>query len=86
MTMPLEDYRRHMGIRKPPPEPERVATEYELNHFYEELITLPSERVRFLYRQRWEKRRLESASLPSTLDLQYLEVTLKVLKGMEKRS
>lgn len=86
MTISLEDYRKHMGIRKPPPEPERVATEPELCHFYEELITLTPERVRFLYRQRWEKCRLEPMSLPGTLDLQYLEVTLTVLKGMEKRS
>jgi hypothetical protein len=74
-----------MGIAKPRPDPERVATERELNHFYEELIALTPERVPFLYRQRWEKCRLEPVSLPSTLDLQYLEVTLKVLKGMEKR-
>lgn len=85
MTMSLEDYQKHMGIRKPPPEPERLATESELSLFYEELIKLAPERVRFLYRQRWEKCRLEHASLPSTLDLQYLEVTLRVLKGMEKR-
>ncbi|MEO8660245.1 MAG: hypothetical protein ABI693_17385 [Bryobacteraceae bacterium] len=85
MTMSLEDHRKHMGIRKPPPEPERVATEHELSHFYEELSTLTPERVRFLYRQRWEKCRLEPVGCPSTLDLQYLEVTLKVLKGLEKR-
>ena len=85
MPMSLEAYRRHMGIRKPPPEPELVATEHELNHFYQELSTLTPERVQFLYRQRWERCRLEPRRLPSTLDLQYLEVTLKVLKGMEKR-
>jgi hypothetical protein len=85
MTMSLEDYREHMGIKKAPPEPERVATEHELNHFYEEISTLTPERVRFLYRQRWEKCRLESASLPSTLDLQYLEATMAALKGMERR-
>ncbi len=85
MTMSLEDYRKHMSIRKPPPEPERVVTESELNHFYEELITLTPERARFLYRTRWEKCRLECVSLPSTLDLQYLDVTLKALKDIEKR-
>ena len=85
MTLSLEDYRTYMGIKKPPPEPEGVASEHELNHFYEVLSTLTPERVRFLYRQRWENCRLEPATLPNTLDLQYLEVTLKVLKGMEKR-
>ena len=65
MTMSLEDYRKHMGIKKPPPEPERVATQHELNHFYEELSTLTPERVRLLYRQCWEKCRLEPADLPS---------------------
>lgn len=62
-----------------------MATEHELKRFHEELSALTPERVRFLYRQRWEKCRLEPASLPSTLEAQYLEVTLRVLKGMEER-
>jgi hypothetical protein len=83
-TPTLEEYRKHMGIKKPPPEPEMMATTHELDHFYEELSTLTPERVRFLYRQRWEKCRLEPDSLPSTLDAQYLGTTLKVLKDMKK--
>ena len=79
-TPTLDEYRKHMGIVKPPPEPERVATTHELDHFHQEVRTLPSERVRFLYRQRWEKCRLDPGSLPSTLDVQYLGTTLKVLK------
>ena len=83
-TPTLEEYRKVMGIKKPPREPELVATEHELQHFYEELSTLMPERVRFLYRQRWDKCRLEPEGLPSTLDAQYLGATLKVLKGMKK--
>ena len=83
-TPTLEEYRKHMGIVKPPPEPERVATIHELDHFYLELSTLTLERVRFLYRQRWEKCRLDTKTLPSTLDVQYLGTTLKVLKEMAK--
>jgi hypothetical protein len=83
-TPTLEEYRRVMGIKKPPPEPERVATDHELQHFYEELSTLTEERVRWLYRQRWDKCRMEPGCLPSTLDAQYLGTTLKVLKGMKK--
>ncbi|MEO8131663.1 MAG: hypothetical protein ABI822_31505, partial [Bryobacteraceae bacterium] len=82
-TPTLDEYRKYMGIKKPPPEPERVATAHEMDHFYEELSTLTPERVRFLYRQRWEKCRLEPCSLPSTLDAQYLGTTLRVLKDMK---
>ena len=73
---------KHMRIKKTPPEAERVATAHELDYFYEELSALAPERVRFLYRQRWEKCRLEPCSLASTLDVQYLGTTLKVLKDM----
>jgi hypothetical protein len=81
-TPTLDEYRQHMGIVKPPPEPQRVATKHELDHFHQELSTLTSERVRFLYRQRWEKCRLDPGNLPSTLDVQYLGTTLRVLKEM----
>lgn len=84
MTMSLEEYRKHMGVNKTPPEPERVATEQDLNRFFEDLHNLTPARVRFLYRQRLEMCRLESEGLPSTMELQYLEVTLKVLKHMGK--
>ena len=83
-TPTLEEYRKVMGIKKPPPEPEAVATEHELQHFYEELSTLTEERVGWLYRQRWDKCYLEPGCLPSTLDAQYLGTTLKALKGMKK--
>ncbi len=83
-TPTLEEYRKYMGIRKPRQEPERVASEHELQHFYEKLSTLTEERVRWLYRQRWDKCYLETGNLPSTLDAQYLGTTLKVLKGMKR--
>ena len=73
-----------MAIKKVVREPERVAAEHELQHFYEELSTLTEERVRWLYRQRWDKCYLEPGNLPSTLDVQYFGTTLKVLKGMKK--
>ena len=85
-TPTLDEYQKHMGVVKPPPEPERVATTHEVEHFYQELTTLTPERVRFLYRQRWEKCRLDPGSLPSTLDVQYLGTTLKVLKKMAKNN
>jgi hypothetical protein len=83
-TPTLEEYRKYMGIKEPTLEPERVATERELQHFYEKLSTLTEERVRFLYRRRWDNLYLEPGSLPSTLDVQYLGMTLKVLKDMKK--
>ncbi len=83
-TPTLNEYRRHMGIVKQPPEPEQVATTHQLDQFYHEVSTLTSERVRFLYRQRWEACRLDPGSLPSTSNVQYLETTLKALKDMEK--
>src|SRR5450755_1574090 len=83
-TPTLEEYRKHMGIKNPPPQPEMMATTHDLDHFYEELSTLTPERVRFLYQQHWEKCRLEPNSLPSTLDAQYLGTTLQILKDMKK--
>ena len=58
-TPTLEEYRKVMGIKKPPPEPEAEATKHELQHFHEELSTLTDDRVRWLYRQRWDKCYLE---------------------------
>ena len=49
-----------------------------------ELSALTEERVRWLYRQRWDTCYLEPGNLPSALDVQYLGTTLKVLKGMKK--
>jgi hypothetical protein len=77
-----------MPIQKPrAPKPEvveRVAvTKGELDRFREELSGLSSNRVRFLYRQRWDVCRLNTDSLPRAADIQYLETTLRVLDDLE---
>jgi hypothetical protein len=82
MTLTLKEYRDYHRIEQPERSPERRATERELGQFYTELMALQSERVRFLYKQRWEKCRLEHDGLPSKLDVQYLEATLRALKDI----
>jgi len=63
---------------------ERAAvTKEELDRFREELSGLGSDRVRFLYRQRWDVCRLNRDSLPRATDTQYLETTLRVLYDLE---
>ncbi len=84
-TATLEEYREHAGIKKREPEEERLASQQELERFHEELSTLTPSRVRFLYRQRWEKCRLHPSGLPNTLDVQYLEATLRVLKDWKRQ-
>ncbi len=81
-TPTLKEYRDYHHIQKPKPQPERLATAQELEHYYNELVALAPRRVRFLYRQRWETCRLETDGLPSRLDAQYLETTLRVLKDL----
>jgi len=78
----LREYRDYHHIQRPTSQPERLATPQELEHCYDELMTVPLDRVRFLYRQRWEKCRLETDGLPSKADVQYLETTLRVLKDL----
>ncbi|MGO9013096.1 MAG: hypothetical protein ACLQPN_23610 [Bryobacteraceae bacterium] len=81
-TPMLKEYRDYHNIQKPKPQPERLATSQELEHHYHELMTLTLDRVRFLYRQRWERCRLETDGLPSRLDVQYLDTDLRVLKDL----
>lgn len=81
-TPTLKEYRDYHHIQRPTPQPERLATAQELEHFYDELMALALDRVRFLYRERWEKCRLETDGLPSNVDVQYLETTLRVLKDL----
>jgi hypothetical protein len=84
-TPTLKEYRDYHHIRKPTPQPERLATAQELEHYYNELMALERDRVRFLYRQRWETCRLATDGLPSKLDVQYLETTLRMLKDLKCR-
>jgi hypothetical protein len=78
----LKEYRDYHNIKRATPEPERLIAEQGLEQYYNELIALPPDRVRFLYRQRWEKCRLEADGLPSKVDVQYLKTTLCVLKDL----
>lgn len=82
-TPTLKEYRDYHRIKKPTPEPERLANPQELKRYHDELMALSPDRVRFLYRQRWEKCRLATDGLPSKVDFQYLETTLRVLKGLQ---
>jgi hypothetical protein len=77
-----KEYRDYHHILKPEPRPESLATARELERYYDELMALAPDRVRFLYRQRWETCRLETDGLPSKPDAQYLETTLRVLKDL----
>src|SRR5260370_8280196 len=85
-TATLEEYREHAGIKKREPEEERLASQQELERFHEELSTLTPSRVRFLYRQRWEKCRLHPSGLPNTLDVPYLQATLRLLKTCNRQA
>jgi hypothetical protein len=82
-TPTLRKYRDDHHIQKPTPQPEKFASARELDLYYKELLALTLDRVRFLYKQRWEKCRLETDGLPSNLDVQYLETALRVLKEMK---
>jgi len=48
-TPTLEEYRDYHHTKKPTPQPERLATAQELEHYYDELMALELDRVRFLY-------------------------------------
>jgi hypothetical protein len=81
-TPTLREYRDYHHIKKPTSQAEKLATAQELERYYDELMALELDRIRFLYRQRWEKCRLETDGLPSKVDVQYLEATLRVLKNL----
>lgn len=89
-TPTLDEFRkyRHIsGLRPPEPEaPEdRDVSKEELQQFYDLLSTLPPERVRFLYRQRWEACRLCPGTIPRRGDAQYLETTLRLLQDWKRQ-
>jgi hypothetical protein len=60
-----------------------VVTKEELDKFRTELSGLTLDRVKFLYRQRWDACRLNPDSLPQATDIQYLETTLRVLHDLK---
>jgi len=51
---------------------ETEATKHELDRFTEEISALTPERVRWLYKQRWEILRLYPGDIPRLPDAQYL--------------
>lgn len=61
------------------------ATRSELDQFIKEISPLPLERLRWLYKQRWEILRLCAGDIPRLSDAQYLEAILRILDGRKKR-
>jgi hypothetical protein len=61
------------------------ATNQELDQFTKEISVLPPERVRWLYKQRWEILRLCPGDIPRVSDAQYLEAMLRILDSWKKR-
>jgi hypothetical protein len=61
------------------------ATKHELDQFAEEISVLPPERIRLLYKQRWEILRLCPGEIPRLSDAQYLEAMLRILDTWKKR-
>jgi hypothetical protein len=89
-TPTLAEFRkhRHLFSRRPPEaktDDETEATPGELAQFYEVLSGLTPERVRFLYKQRWESLRLYPGDIPLLSDAQYLEATLRLLDTWKKQ-
>lgn len=89
-TPTLEEFRKHRNVFSGrPKEPEVVeeteAMKHELDRFKEEISALTPERVRWLYKQRWEILRLSPGDTPRLSDAQYLEATLRVLDSWKKQ-
>jgi hypothetical protein len=84
----FQKHRRLFGER--PKEPalieETEATRRELDKFTEEISALTPERVRWLYKQRWEILRLCPGDIPRLYDAQYLEAMLRILDSWKKRN
>jgi hypothetical protein len=83
----LREHRHLFSVR--PKEPaiieETEARKHELDQFTEEISALSPERVRWLYKQRWEILRLCPGDIPRLSDAQYLEATLRILDTLKKR-
>ena len=90
-TKGFPDAAKHSGLtsrRKPHIFDSKViqkqpVTEVELDRFRAELSELPADRVRFLYRQRWDACRLNPDYRPRMTDIQYLQMTLRMLDELE---
>ncbi len=64
---------------------ESEATERDLQRFAEVILTLPDDRVRWLYKKRWDVMRLNPGEIPLLSDAQYLEATLRILDARKKQ-
>jgi hypothetical protein len=89
-TPSLAEFQEHKQLfSKRPQEPVvfemTEATKHELDQFTKEISVLPPERLRWLYKQRWETLRLCSGDIPRLSDAQYLEVVLRILDDWKKR-
>ena len=89
-TPTLAEFREHRllfreALTEPGVAEETEAAKDEVGQFTREISTLTSERVRWLYKQRWETLRLTPGELPRVSDAQYLEATLRILAILKKR-
>ncbi len=89
-TPTLAEFRQHRHLFSKRPEEVGLAQdsevpERELQRFAEVISTLPDERVRWLYKKRWDVMRLNAGEIPLVSDAQYLETTLRVLDARKKR-
>lgn len=85
----LAEFQEHKQLfSKRPQEPITFemteATKHELDQFTKEISVLPPERLRWLYKRRWESLRLHSGDIPRLSDAQYLEALLRILDDLKK--
>ncbi len=90
-TPTLAEFRqyRHLFSKRPDEigvARESEATKRELQRFAEVISTLPDERVRWLYKKRWDVMRLHPGEIPLLSDAQYLEATLRILIQRKQKS
>jgi len=86
----LAEFREHRHLfstrpREPEVAEKTEATQRELERFTEEISRLPLERVRWLYKKRWDVLRLPPGDIPRLSDAQYLEATLRILDTWKKQ-
>lgn len=89
-TPSLAEFREHKQLFSTRPQEPIVlekteAAKHELDQFAKEMSTLPLERLRWLYKRRWEILRLCPGDIPRLSDAQYLEAMLRILDEWKKR-
>jgi len=88
ITPTVAEFRDNRTLFSNRPEEPAVAeetetTKHDIDQFVEEISTLPLDRVKWLYKQRWEALRLCPGDSPRLSDAQYLEATLRVLDTLK---